>query len=105
MELLKNNLPKGLRIVPARDDNFTMIMHEEAIKSKAVFAIADFWKISVNEIVAFGDDLIDIEILENCGYGIAMGNAVEEVKKVAKYICDTNENDGVAKWLEENIIR
>ena len=103
MELLKNNLPKGLRIVPARDDNFTMIMHEEAIKSKAVFAIADFWKINANEIVAFGDDLIDIEVLENCGYGIAMGNALKEVKEIAKYICETNENDGVAKWLEKNI--
>jgi Cof subfamily protein (haloacid dehalogenase superfamily) len=105
MELLKNNLPKGMRIIPARDDNFTMIMHEEAIKSKAVFAIAEYWKIGINEIIAFGDDLIDIEILKYCGYGIAMGNALEDVKKVAKYICDTNENDGVAKWLEENILK
>jgi Cof subfamily protein (haloacid dehalogenase superfamily) len=105
MELLKNNIPKGMRLVPARDDNFTMIMHEEAIKSKAVFAISEYWKIKNNEIVAFGDDLIDLEILEYCGYGIAMGNALDEVKKVAKYVCDTNENDGVAKWLEENLLK
>ena len=104
LELLKNNIPEGMRIIPARDDNFTMIMHKEAIKSKAVFAISEYWKINSNEIVAFGDDLIDLEILEHCGYGIAMGNALEEVKRVSKYVCDTNENDGVAKWLEENIV-
>jgi Cof subfamily protein (haloacid dehalogenase superfamily) len=104
MELIVNNIPTGMRIVPARDDNFTMIMHEEAVKSKAVFAISEYWKIAKVEIIAFGDDLIDLEILEHCGYGIAMGNALEEVQRVAKHICDTNENDGVAKWLEENIV-
>jgi hydroxymethylpyrimidine pyrophosphatase-like HAD family hydrolase len=33
-----------------------------------------------------------------------MGNALFEVKAVAKYICDTNENDDVVKWLEENVL-
>lgn len=32
-----------------------------------------------------------------------MGNAIEEIKSIADFICDTNENDGVAKWLMENI--
>jgi hydroxymethylpyrimidine pyrophosphatase-like HAD family hydrolase len=34
-----------------------------------------------------------------------MGNALDEVKKVTKYVCDTNENDGVAKWFEENLLK
>ena len=33
-----------------------------------------------------------------------MGNAIDEVKTVADYVCDTNDNDGVAKLLEERII-
>ena len=103
IELLKSSSPKGKRIIVTRD-NFFMVMHEEAVKSKAVIAIADYWKIKKSEIAAFGDDIMDIDLLEYCDFGIAVGNALEEVKAAAKYICDTNENDGVAKWLEENVL-
>ncbi|NLN07027.1 MAG: HAD hydrolase family protein, partial [Firmicutes bacterium] len=37
--------------------------------------------------------------------GVAMGNSIAEVKMAADYVCDTNDNDGVARWLEENILR
>jgi len=40
----------------------------------------------------------------NCGIGVAVSNAVEEVKKAAKYICGSNDEDGVAKWIEEHIL-
>jgi hydroxymethylpyrimidine pyrophosphatase-like HAD family hydrolase len=46
----------------------------------------------------------DKEMLVSMGSGVPMGNAIEEVKMIADYICDTNDNDGVAKWLDENII-
>jgi len=48
--------------------------------------------------------LNDIDFLNYTGIGVAVANALDEVKAVAKYICDTNENDGVAKWLEERIL-
>jgi len=35
---------------------------------------------------------------------VAVANALDEVKAAADYVCDTNENDGVAKWLEENVL-
>jgi hypothetical protein len=82
-------------------DGVAMIMHREAKKSKAVAALADNWGIRRSEIVAFGDDLNDVDMLKHCGVSVAMGNAVDEVKGIAAYICDTNENDGVAKWIEE----
>ena len=41
-------------------------------------------------------------MLRGCGIGVAVSNAINEAKLVANYICDTNENDGVVKWLEEN---
>lgn len=67
-------------------------------------AIANEFNIDKSEIVAFGDDMNDKEMLVSMGSGVAMGNAIEEVKVIADYICDTNDNDGVAKWLDENII-
>ena len=104
IEVLKAHLPEGLYLVTTRDDYFTMIMHEEASKSKAIAALAEHWGIKSTEIAAFGDDIIDIDMLQHCGIGVAMENAIDEVKTVADYICDTNENDGVAKWIEEYVL-
>ncbi|MCL2636767.1 MAG: Cof-type HAD-IIB family hydrolase [Oscillospiraceae bacterium] len=103
VDFLEKNLLDDLYMVIARD-NLAMIMHKEAVKSKAVAALADYWGIEKSEIAAFGDDLNDIDLLEFCGVGVAMGNALDQVKKTTKYICGTNENDGVAEWLEENIL-
>jgi hydroxymethylpyrimidine pyrophosphatase-like HAD family hydrolase len=35
---------------------------------------------------------------------VAVENAIDEAKAAADYICDTCDNDGVAKWLEENVL-
>jgi hypothetical protein len=101
-EYLKSNLPDDLYMVVARD-GLAMIMHREAVKSRAVAALADYWEIEKREIAAFGDDLNDMDLLQFCGLGVAMGNALNEVKNAADYVCGTNENDGVAEWLEKNI--
>jgi len=104
IDILKKHLPRGLYLITTREDNFTMIMNEDASKEKAVAALAGHWGICVSDVVAFGDDIIDIEMIKNCGVGVAMGNAISELKAVADYVCDTNENDGIAKWLEGNLL-
>jgi len=104
IELLKSHLPSGLYLVTTRDDFFTMIMHEGARKSNAVAALAEYWGIEISQVVAFGDDVNDLDMLKHCGIGVAMGNAVDEIKAVADYVCDTNEDDGIAKWIEENVL-
>ena len=98
-------LPYELYFVETADINgfLGQIMHKEATKAKAITALAQYWDISQSEIVAFGDDYNDIEMLCDCGIGVAVANAIDEVKAVANQICDTNENNGVAKWLEENM--
>jgi len=77
------------------------VMHKDATKAKAVSALAGLWGIKPCEIVAFGDDLNDIDMLSYVGVGIAMGNALDEVKAISKYTCLSNDNDGVAKWITE----
>jgi hypothetical protein len=77
---------------------------KNAVKWKAVKAVAEYLKVSTENIVAFGDDINDLEMIKNCGIGVAVGNAVDEVKAAADFICDTNDNDGVAKWLKENLL-
>jgi hydroxymethylpyrimidine pyrophosphatase-like HAD family hydrolase len=56
--------------------------------------------IKLDEVFAFGDNYNDIEMLEGVGLGVAVGNAREEVKKVANQITLTNKEDGVAIILE-----
>ena len=100
---IQEHLPEELYMTLSRDD-MVMVMHKEATKSNALAALAEYWGINPSEIVAFGDDLNDVDMLSYAGVGVAMGNALEEVKAVADYVCDTNENDGVAQWLEENVL-
>lgn len=100
---IRENLPGDLYLTISRD-GLAMVMHKEAVKSKAVSALAEQWGIKQSEIVAFGDDLNDIDLLQHCGVSVAVENAIDEAKAFADYICDTNDNDGVAKWLEENLL-
>lgn len=98
IEFIKTRILKSLYLTVSRD-KLAQIMNVEATKSKAINALAEYWDINAKEIVSFGDDLNDIDMLTQCGMGIAMGNALDEVKEVADEICDTNDNDGIAQWL------
>jgi len=55
--------------------------------------------IEKSEVMAIGDGNNDVEMLEYAGIGVAMANGTEAAKNSAKYITDTNENDGVAKAI------
>ena len=56
-------------------------------------------------IIAFGDDFADIGMLELCGLGVAMGNAIDEVKNRADIVIGSNDTDGIANYIEENILK
>ena len=101
---IEEHLPGELYMYVSRFD-LAQIMHKDATKSKALSKLARLWGIDQSEIAAFGDDLNDIDLLEYAGYGVAMGNAVDDVKAAADYICDSNEVDGVAKWLEKHLLQ
>jgi len=75
----------------------------EAGKWNGIQFLSEYFSISTAEIATFGDDVNDIEMLRGCGVGVAVANAVDEVIAAADFICDTNDNDGVAKWIEKRI--
>lgn len=82
------------------DVNWYKFTTQSATKSKAINSVADTLEIKIDEMIAFGDDFVDIEMLKICGKGVAMGNAIDEVKSIADDITDSNDNDGVAKYLQ-----
>ena len=74
-----------------------------ADKGSALKTVCSYLNVDIKETVAFGDDCNDLEMLTVAGIGVAMGNAIDDVKAIADSITDTNDNDGVAKWLDKNI--
>ncbi len=102
-DMITSILPGELYCYLSRD-NLAMIMHKEATKYKGVKKIAQELHIDKSEIIAFGDDANDKELLLSLGFGVAMGNSIAEIKKAVDYVCDTNDNDGVARCLAENIL-
>ena len=56
--------------------------------------------VSIKETMFFGDSTNDLEIICGAGLGVAMGNALEEIKEHAKDITLSNDNDGIAYYLE-----
>ena len=87
--------------LPFSDIPWYKLSKKGATKEKAIEELCAHLKITPAQIAAFGDDFSDIGMLKLCGKGIAMENAIAEVKQIADEICDTNEADGVAKWIEK----
>jgi len=75
-----------------------------ASKEKALFAVVAALDILIKDVIAFGDDTSDIGMLRGTGIGVAVQNAIPEVKAVADCICGDCDEDGVARWIEENIL-
>ncbi|WP_311538263.1 Cof-type HAD-IIB family hydrolase [uncultured Anaerococcus sp.] len=73
-------------------------------KGRSLLEIADFYGIDHKDTLAFGDEINDETMIEMAGTGIAMANASDYIKNLADDICPTNDDDGIALYLEENIL-
>ena len=73
-------------------------------KGKALVELGKLLGIEREEIMACGDGDNDEAMLREVGFGVAMGNAEEQVKKAADYITGTNEEEGVAKAIEKFVL-
>jgi len=100
MAAISQQFGNSVSVIPANDTTFLNITNKDASKPKALKKLLDFKQISMDDLVAIGDDLSDFEMLSACGIPIAMANAVPEVKAIAKYQTASNEEDGVAVVIE-----
>lgn len=73
-------------------------------KAIGIEKLAQHLKIRREEIITIGDASNDKEMIEYAGFGVAMGNAEDEIKKLADFITKSNEEDGVAYVIEKFII-
>lgn len=73
-------------------------------KEKALSVLADYLHILPSDMVAFGDDHNDINMMQFVGTSVAVSNAIEEVKEIAGHITDSHDEDGVANYIEKYIL-
>ena len=79
-------------------------MSREATKWGGVREMLEDFGLAPEETAYFGDDWDDIGPVKNCGLGVAMENAIDEVKAVADAIAGHCDGDGAARFVEENIL-
>lgn len=78
---------------------FADVNPREQSKKVGVEVFCDYYGIDRAETMAFGDGGNDVEMLKYCGIGVAMGNAVDELKKIADYTTQDVDDDGIAQAL------
>ncbi|MGM9924448.1 MAG: Cof-type HAD-IIB family hydrolase [Bacillus sp. (in: firmicutes)] len=73
-------------------------------KARAIGEICGKLNISMDDVMAIGDSLNDLAMIQAAGIGVAMGNAQDEVKEAADWVAGTNIEDGVAQAIDKWIL-
>lgn len=99
---LKNDFPVELFLDPYFHEMFLEIHPKRATKAEGVIKLKNM--LGCDRIVCFGDGTNDIPMFNIADEAYATGNAVPGLKDIATAVIDNNERDGVARWLEENLL-
>jgi len=84
---------------------FLTVLHPLSDKAHALLKVYEYVNIDSTETTVFGDSLNDIGMFKLAGTAVAVHNALDEVKKEANIVLkETNDEDAVAKYLQQNIV-
>ncbi|MEH6943131.1 HAD family hydrolase [Bacillus sp. JJ722] len=90
-----------VNIIMTDSAKLIQIMKVGVSKETAIANIADRLDLSLEKTMVFGDDFNDLGLFKLCGLPIAMENAIDELKRYAKKVTTSNDEDGVANILEK----
>jgi hydroxymethylpyrimidine pyrophosphatase-like HAD family hydrolase len=79
------------------------ITHKEATKEHAIAKLLEIIGVTRERVIGIGDANNDVHLFKAVGLKVAMGNGTELLKSQADVVCDTVDNDGLAKFIEEII--
>ena len=80
---------------------FLEIMPQNINKAYSLQKLLDHVGLDKSEVIACGDGYNDLTLIEFAGLGVAMGNAVAEIKEKADYITASNDENGIKKVIEK----
>ncbi|MFX3673943.1 MAG: Cof-type HAD-IIB family hydrolase [Paenisporosarcina sp.] len=72
-------------------------------KAVGLSHVTKYLNIPKERVIAFGDEDNDLEMIEYAGIGVAMGNAISPLKNIANEVTGTNNEDGIAKFLQQRL--
>ena len=98
--MLENKLSAETSVIRAAKVQFLNIVPTQASKSGAVADLLKSANIPLSDVLSFGDDFVDIDLMRDCGWSVAVANAIPEIKSLAKYETASNDDHGVAIVLE-----
>lgn len=90
--------------LPRWHPQFSDVVFESNSKAFGIQRICDYLNISPSETIGFGDGGNDIEMLEYCGIGVAMGNATDDVKRHADFVTTSVDEEGILNAVEKLIL-
>ena len=94
---------EGVKPVTSLDYNVEVSL-AGADKGHSLVILAEKLGIAPEEIMSFGDNDNDLEMIRFAGMGVAMKNAIPEILEAADYVTDSNDQEGVAKAIEKFIL-
>jgi HAD superfamily hydrolase (TIGR01484 family) len=98
---LEDRLSENTVIFRAASEQFLNVVPRAASKSGATAELLTSAGISLADVLSFGDDHVDIDLIRDCGWSVAVENAIPEITAVAKYHTASNVDHGVAIVLEQ----
>lgn len=99
-EVLADKLGKGVTYCTSKP-TFLEFFNSKVSKAVAMEKIGEHFGIHREEMVAIGDGFNDLSMIKYAGLGVAMGNAPEEIRKKAGYVTLSNDEDGIAYFIDE----
>lgn len=80
------------------------VMDRSVGKALALELIAGHYGIKSSQVMAVGDSFNDLDMIKWAGLGVAMGNAIEEVKEAADFVTFSNDEEGVTEALQRFVL-
>ncbi len=80
---------------------FFDVVNKNVSKGNAINDLLKVLNINKKNSLCFGDSVNDIDMFKSVGISVAMGNAIEDLKNIADYVTDTNDEDGISKFFDK----
>ena len=94
----------GILNITYSSDTYVEFNNLKASKGNACEILAQHYGYEMSNIMSIGNGGNDVDMLEKCGIGVAVGNAVREAKDAADYVCPPQEEDGALYAIERFLL-
>jgi Cof subfamily protein (haloacid dehalogenase superfamily) len=98
---LADSFSDKVKVIVTDGQKLIQIMNASVSKAAALQNVLRRRGVNAEQVMVFGDDYNDLELFDLCGFPVAMGNAIVELKRKSAQITETNDQDGVAIVLEQ----